>query len=274
LRLLNQFVAALLGVVLLSGCTVPIKAPSWAFGLVGKAQKNDYEVVDAFNTSVQHIPGLTWTVSGTYLPGSGAIDHRSDAASFTYRFSYARDSSRKWQLLIEGPSECAPSKNAETALTRALRHVLDRAGYWPARGNTNVTLVPAGQSVKRYAVALRAGRSFALNFKNKCQAGQGDDALWASAMMALHESTHAALRLSGKQPPARNDRERIAHGAETCIAHELKASGGLLENFPAVTQRLLGSYQLKHDEMPVAGLCSLWIGYLRAAGRAQLTPTG
>lgn len=244
-----------------------------AFGLVGKAQRENYEVVEAFNTSVKHVPGLTWSISGTYLPGSDRRQNQQHGDSIGFNYAYVYSSRRKnsWALQIQGPSTCAPSIDAQGALTRALISTLNRAGDWPADGTIKVTLVPSNQPVKRYVIALRAGRHFALNFKAPCHEGDADDALWAAAMMGLHESTHAALRLSGQQPPGRIERERIAYGAEACIALELESTGDPLQHYPAVTQRLRGGYQLGNEKRTMNSLCAVWAHHLRSAGSATLS---
>jgi hypothetical protein len=238
--------------------------------MVNQANGENYEVVDALNTSVVHIPGVTWSVSGTYLPRSAQApepEKRIDAAGFAFTYEYKAAASSHFTLTIKGPATCAPSVDAQRALTRALATTIGRAGKWPAPGTTTVTLVSAFKQVKQYVVALRPGRRFALNFKSVCQAGRADDALWAAAMRALHESTHAALRLSGYQPSERSARERVAYGGEACLAMELKKAEGELSDYPAVTQRLHGRYLLVGEERPLADWCAIWTHHIESGTR-------
>jgi hypothetical protein len=81
-------------------------------------------------------------------------------------------------------------------------------------------------------------------------------------MMALHESTHAALSLSGQQPADQQIRELVAFGAEACLAAKLSVNTDGLKDYPAVSERMQGGYRPLSETTPISVACAFWARYL------------
>lgn len=251
--------------LLLGGCSIPVRTPTWSFGMVTKAARESVEIDSAFNTTVKHGAGLTLSVSGTYLSGTQKLKQSSGSSSI---FRY--ESQGGWQLVIQAPETCAASAAARIALYRALNAVIKGVGGWPARGSTFVTLVPADTVIKRYVISLRRGRQFALNFLSRCERGRPDEALWLAAMVGIHESTHAALRLANRQPARRQERERVAIGSEACLLLELSAEDGeFLRDHPSLGGDISRRYQLADEKRSLRGWCGKWQGFMRDVNKTN-----
>lgn len=216
LRVLSLFIL----LVLVTSCSIAIKAPKLAFGAVDKAEGNGYEVDDAFNSSIVYVPGFTWSISGTYLPPS--IFNRSadgDKGNGSYSYTYAYTANHSFGLKIKFPFNCSIPEKSEYRLTKALNAVLDDVNGFPANGKVSMQLTD--HFVRRYALSGSWGRSFRLDYKTPCFTGHGGASIWYAAMVAMHESTHSALKLAEGLPKGSSGREDLAIGAESCLLASL-----------------------------------------------------
>ncbi|PPT92590.1 hypothetical protein XaraCFBP7407_19650 [Xanthomonas arboricola pv. arracaciae] len=240
--------------VFLPGCTFAVRAPKMAFNKVVKLEGDGYEVESAFNTTVVRWPGVTWSISGTYLPlGDGT----STASRDVFKYSYAKSSS--FRLHVRGADGCGPSKVAEEKTTRALDNVFARIGGWPARGETTLTLVETAKPVQRYAFSARFGKAFHLDYLVPCTPSNTEDSLWVALMVAMHESTHATLSVLGQTPKDAERSERIAEGAEACLLIELSNDTvALLSTHPRAALRMAGRDESITQYKDIQALCLTW----------------
>jgi hypothetical protein len=149
-------------------------------------------------------------------------------------------------------------------LSDALDAVFAEADGWPAQGTASVTLTGTGKAVKRYALSARLGKFYRLDYVSPCLVSQGDEALWFAAMVAIHESTHAALTLAGHQPRAKDDRERMAIGSEACLLLALSGSSAdFLKQYPSLIGQISDSYQLSDQAISPMVLCEDWRRYVK-----------
>lgn len=272
---LNRTLAALgLQALLLSGCSIPVRTPTWSFSMVTQAARKNVEIDSAFNTTIKHGVGLTLSVSGSYLSGTRKFKRFPESSPI---FEY--ESQSGWQLVIRAPETCTASKAATLSLRRALNGVVKGIGGWPARGSTLITLVPGDAVVKRYVVSFRRGSRFALNFLSRCERGRPDEALWLAAMVGVHESTHAALQLTGRQPTQREERERVALGSEACLLLALSdGDNGFIRKHSSLGDNIYWRYQLADEKRSLHEWCSKWQEFMRTdyvpvvSGRSHVTP--
>ena len=244
----------------LAACHMSVRAPNSAFNVVSKAREGGFEIETAFNTTVVHRLGITWSVSGTYLPGSGASAPEDDGRRFFYRYK----STNAFELRVQGPSYCEPSIGAQRKLSDALDAVLAEAYGWPRQGTASIKLTGAGKAVKRYAFSANLGKLYWLDYMSLCLVSQGDEALWFAAMVGIHESTHAALTLARHQPRAKDDRERMAIGSEACLLLALSGSSAdFLKQYPSLIGQISNSYQLSDQAISPTVLCEDWRRYVK-----------
>lgn len=272
---LNRTLAVLgLHALLLAGCSIPVRTPTWSFSMVTEAARKSVEIDSAFNTTIKHGVGLTLSVSGSYLSGTRKFKRLPESSLI---FEY--ESQSGWQLVIRAPETCAASNAATLSLRRALSRVVKGIGGWPARGSTLVTLVPGDAVVKRYVVSLRRGSRFALNFLSRCERGRPDEALWLAAMVGIHESTHASLQLTGRQPTQREERERVALGSEACLLLALSdGDDGFILKHSSLGENISRRYQLADEKRSLHEWCSKWQEFMRndyasvVSRRSHVTP--
>jgi hypothetical protein len=251
--------------LMLTGCSVPVRVPSAAFSLVGKADDQDLMIEHAFNTTVVHFPGLTWSIAGTYLSGSKPASAITSRTTYVYRFPGA------WSLTIRQSNECPFAEAGKQELSEALDRVFRAVGGMPARGSVVFTLVPSGGSVKRYVVTLRPGRRYALSFTAPCSRATPDDNLWLAALIGIHESTHAALGLAGEQPAGKNERERIAIGAGACLVWSLaNGRADFLRKHPLLVEEIAGRFELADEHRSLNAWCDGWLSYMRKVNAKAL----
>jgi hypothetical protein len=255
--------------LVLTGCSVTVRVPSTAFSLVGKADDQGLEIEHAFNTTVVHLPGLTWSIAGTYLSGS------KPAAAITPRTTYVYRSPGAWSLTIRRSTECPSAEAGAQELSEALDRMFHAVGGMPSRGSVIFTLVPLGGSVKHYVVALRPGRRYALSFMAPCSRTTPNDDLLIAALIGIHESTHAALSLAGEQPVGANERERIAIGAGACLVWSLaNGRAHFLKEHPLLVDELAGRFELATEHRSLNAWCDGWLSYMRAANAKAGRTTG
>lgn len=253
--------------VCLSGCTVAVRAPRMAFNKVVKLEGDGYEIESAFNTAIVRWPGVTWSISGTYLPSG---DGMSAAPRDVFRYDSAKSS--LFRIHVRGADSCAPSNVAEENATRALDKLFAQIGGWPARGETTLTLVETIKPVQRYALSARFGKAFHLDYLVPCTPSNAEDSLWAALMVAVHESTHATLSVLGQTPKDTERSERIAEGAESCLLLELSNdTGALLSTHPRAALRIAGRYESIAQDKEMQALCSSWSEYMRGVIRQKNT---
>ncbi|MFL7996767.1 hypothetical protein [Xanthomonas vasicola] len=251
--------------VCLAGCTVAVRAPKMAFNKVVELEGDGYEIESAFNTAIVRWPGVTWSISGTYLPLG---DSMSAAPRDFFRYDYATPS--LFRLHVRGADGCAPSNVAEGNATRALDKLFARIGGWPARGETTLTLVKTVKPVQRYALSAKFGKAFHLDYLVSCTPSNAEDSLWVALMVAMHESTHATLSVLGQTPKDTERSERIAEGAESCLLIELSNdSGAVLSTHPRAALRMAGRYESIAQDKEIQALCSDWSEYMRNVIRQQ-----
>ncbi|MEA9558238.1 hypothetical protein VC273_20785 [Xanthomonas nasturtii] len=244
--------------VSLAGCTVAVRAPRMAFNKVVKLENDGYEVESAFNTKVVRWPGVTWSISGTYLPLG---DGMSAASRNVFKYGYAKSSS--FRLHVRGTDACAPSKVAEENTTKALDNFFARIGGWPARGETTLTLVETMKPVQRYALSASFGKAFHLDYLVPCTPSNAEDSLWVALMVAMHESTHATLSVLGQTPKDTERSERIAEGAESCLLIELSNDTvALLSTHPRAALRMAGHHESIAQYKDMQALCLNWSEYM------------
>jgi hypothetical protein len=244
----------------LAACHMSVHVPKSAFSVVSKARADGFEIETAFNTAVMHRLGITWSVSGTYLPGSGANAPKDDGQRFFYQYR----SASAFELSVHGPSYCKPSLGAQRKLSEALDAVLAEADGWPAQGTVSIKLTGTGKAVKRYALSANLGKLYRLDYVIPCLVSQGDEALWFAAMVGIHESTHAALTLARHQPRAKDERERVAIGSEACLLLALSgSSANFFERYPSLIGQISNSYQISDQAISPTILCEDWRRYVK-----------
>lgn len=259
-----RWLTILIAGALISACSVSIKGPKAAFSEVSKAESNGFQVTAAYNSSVYRWPGFTWSVAGTYLPGTKSA---AVAEKPAYAFESARDSAYKLSIAVT--SECRPDPLASQHLAKAIDDLLGREGpVLPSKGQVEVHVVGQDVEINRYAVTLETGRSYGLKYWTPCIDGNANAALYYAAMVALHESTHASLDMVGAQASDLHERERIAYGAEACLYLSLRSKDQVFERVNGLLlQRFKQSTQLGTTSIDLTQLCNGWKAYIHAIER-------
>lgn len=247
----------------LSGCTLNLRAPKLAFHAVNVAESKGYEVSSAFNATALRWPLLTWSISGTYLPGSHAVGREEGEAS-VHAFPWYGNS--PFNLVIDSLPSCAPSERARDQLTKALADTLSKAEGLPVEGAVRIRMSASQAPVRRYVLSARTGRRFHLAYWTPCLPGRGDESLWFAAMVALHEATHAALDVRGLRPQEVKAEERLAMGGELCLWEALaRMEPDVAKSYPIIADRFHDVYQLQGEKLDATRLCEAWVAYIRAA---------
>jgi hypothetical protein len=252
---------------LTTGCTIAISAPKSSFGAVIEAENNGYEVSNAFNSSIIHIPGLTWSISGTYIPQKHS---KPTSRSVQRSYRYLHTDKHPFQLKIEFPANCLPSEEAEDKLTTALNTTLNSVGGLPSKGRVSVQVTPNLSPVRRYVINGSFGRAFQLDYKTPCFTGQGNTSIWYAAMVALHESTHSSLKLAQGLPKGSSTREDLAIGAESCLLLSLNINNPRFRHSDIrLKNRISESIALQNQLYTISNLCKGWQSFIRYANRLQ-----
>lgn len=218
---------ACIGTGFLAGCSASIRAPKAFFDRVNSAENQGKEVVAAFNSAVMHAPGLTLSVSGSYLPPIADSDGAAPSRITDYTFAYANEPT--FSLHVRGPESCFPAVTLEGQLGEALQSTLAGVKGLPAEGSVTVELAAAGPGIRRYAFSMRRGRFFALKYFVSCRPDDQGQALIYAAMLGLHEATHASLALRKLQSKDPQHRESVAIGGEACLFLALADRGVLVQ---------------------------------------------
>ena len=239
-----------------SACTVNVRSPKVAFSEVERDERQNFEVIAAFNSSVFRLPGLTWSIAGTYLPG-----RRSRFSPAMPLFAFDGSLSKTYKLTISATAECRPAQSTVQLLSSSLNKMWDYSGGLPSTGRVEVNIVSADVRVSRYAMSLNKGRKFRLAYWVPCIENDANTALFYGAMIALHESTHASLSMAGAESKDAFERERIAVGAEACLYLAVRSKdeaftsqhAELLNRFKQQDQTRLGTAHID-----LTKLCEAW----------------
>jgi len=250
-----------LSMMSLSACSAAFKAPKAAYSEVGKLEANGYEVTSAYNTSIFRWPGLTWSISGTYLPGA-----RGKALPDAPEFSFRQRGGGRFGLEVAAPEGCRSSPSANQQLAVALSTLWNDVGGLPSDGVAKVSIVDRDTYFTRYNISLHAGRTYELRYWTPCINDNGDTALYYGALIALHESTHASLTIVGAESNSERARERVAVGASACLYLGLRQGD---KDFSRQQQSLLDVFRqaagLRDKSVDLTEICESWKTQVRAA---------
>lgn len=250
-------------IAFLSACTASFKAPKSAYSEVGALEASNYEVTSAYNNSIYRWPGLTWSISGTYLPGE------KRAAQVAHEeFSFTQRGRGQFALEVSAPDSCRSSEPANRQLADALKTLLNEVGGFPSSGGAKVSIVGENTSVARYSMSLHTGRSYALQYWTPCIHGSGDTALFYGAMIALHESTHASLDMLGAQANTEKERERVAVGASACLYLGLgREDATFSRRYDVLLDIFRHAARLGETSIDLTDLCGSWKARVRTVSR-------
>lgn len=261
--MIRWVLALAVSALFLTACTASFKAPKGAFSEVGKLQASGYEVTSAYNNSVYRWPGLTWSISGTYLPGS-----RRAMPMVAPEFSFEHAGNGQFGLEVAAPESCRSSDAAKQQLTAALARLWGKAGGLPSVGKARVSIVDDNAYVARYSFSLHAGRSYELSYWTPCVNGNGDTALFYGAMIALHEATHASLDMLDAESKSEEERERVAVGASACLYLALeRGDPDFARNQDALADMFRQAVRLGETSVKLSDICESWIYRVQTASR-------
>ena len=246
----------------LSACQISFPAHRAMFRPLTALEAKGVEVSQAARTSVVSLPGMTISVSNSYLSSAGKFRPVNKSANDA--IWGLNSDSLLVQVLESG--DCKPSHVAREIAHQGMLAVAEHGGKWPGRVIVSMRILGNGGPRARYGFSISSAKSARLAFEWRCV--EAED-IWPLQMAstALHEAVHAVLDLSGKQPLSLTVAEEIAYGAEACFLLALERRNAL------TTMQALGLrahlrdsiYADEADDFP--GRCKIYQAYFAGIWR-------